>query len=125
MGSALTTEMNVSTLIIVKDLNEAKEFYSGVMGLSLIGETDTRLDIEANGHAIHVFAGEDEARPYKHSSDASSSLVFWVEDLQSKRKELEELGYKFIHSNENEFSKYAAFWVPSGIVHEIAEPISQ
>ncbi len=116
--------MNVTTLLIVKDLEEAKRFYVDVMGLSLVKDTGERLDLDANGHAIHIFEGESEAKPYNHSSDASSTLVFCVQNLATKRKEIEGLGYEFIHSNENEYSKYAAFWGPSGIVHEISEPAS-
>ncbi|MEQ8312516.1 MAG: VOC family protein [Gammaproteobacteria bacterium] len=113
--------MKVSTLIVVADLQEAKHFYVNLMGLAIIGESGSRLDLDASGHEIHVFESEGEARPYSHSSDASSNLVFWVEDVSAKQSELEKLGYKFIHSNENEFSKYAAFFGPSGIVHEISE----
>jgi hypothetical protein len=64
------------------------------------------------------------ARPdgqYGHRSDASATLVFCVASLDEKKLELESLGYKFIHSGENEDSKYAAFWGPSEIVHEISE----
>ena len=93
------------------------------MGLSIIKESKERLDLEADGHEIHIFEGEDNAKPYSHSTDASSTLIFWVEDLAAKKSELESLGYKFIHSNENDFSRYAAFWGPSGIVHEISEAV--
>lgn len=116
--------INVSTLLIVKDFVEAKRFYVDVMGLPLVKESEERLDLDAGGHEIHIFEGEDNAKPYSHSSDASSTLVFWVEDVAAKRLELEKLGYKFIHSNENDNSKYAAFWGPSGIVHEISEAAS-
>ena len=116
--------MKVSTLIIVEDLNEAKAFYCDVMGLDIVKESDDRLDLAAGGHQIHVFEGEAKAKLYSHSSDASSTLVFWVEDVEAKRTELEKLGYVFIHSNANDFSKYAAFWGPSGIVHEISESAS-
>ena len=113
--------MKVSTLLIVSSLKEAKDFYVEVMGLSIVHESDERLDLESDGHDIHIFEGEGVAKPYAHSSDASSTLVFWVDDLALKKNELETLGVKFIHSGENEFSRYAAFWGPSGIVHEIAE----
>lgn len=116
--------MKVSTLVIVENLAEAREFYSDVMGLSILRESEERLDFDAAGHEIHIFEGEAKAKHYDHSSDASSTLVFWVENVEAKRAELENLGYKFIHSNENDFSKYAAFWGPSGIVHEIAEAAS-
>jgi catechol-2,3-dioxygenase len=115
--------MKATTLLIVKDLEEAKQFYVQVMGLSIVKESEERLDLEADGHEIHIFEGEDNAKPYSHSSDASTTLVFWFEDLAAKISELESLGYRFIHSNENDYSKYAAFWGPSGIVHEIAEAV--
>lgn len=113
--------MKVSTLLIVSDLCEAKQFYVGVLGLKVIDEKSDRIDLDANGHEIHIFKGINNATSYNHSVDASSTLVFWVNDLNSKIKELESHGYKIIHRNENDFSKYAAFWGPSGIVHEIAE----
>ena len=113
--------MKVSTLLIVKDLEQAKQFYVEVMGLSIIKESDERLDLGADGHEIHIFEGDDNAKPYSHSTDASSTLVFWVKDLAAKKAELESFGYKFIHSNKNDYSRYAAFRGPSGIVHEISE----
>jgi len=116
--------MKISTLLIVKNLKEAKQFYVEVMGLTLIKICGNRLDLEADGHQIHIFEGEGNARPYRHSSDASSTLVFGVANLETKKLELEALGYKFIHTSENEFSRYGAFWGPSGIVHEISESIN-
>ena len=113
--------MNVTTLLIVKDLAEAQTFYVDVMGLSLVKVSGDRLDLDAGGHSIQIFKGDDVARPYSHSSDASATLVFCVASLDEKKLELESLGYKFIHSGENEDSKYAAFWGPSEIVHEISE----
>jgi len=116
--------MKISTLLIVKNLKEAKQFYVKVMGLTLIKACSDRLELEADGHQIYIFEGESEAKPYRHSSDASSTLVFWVANLETKKLELEALGYKFIHTNENAYSKYGAFWGPSGIVHEISESIN-
>ena len=116
--------MNVSTLLIVKSLQEARQFYVNIIGLTLIKEHSDRLDLDAGGHEIHIFEGEANAKSYRHSSDASSTLVFWVEDVTAKRLELENLGFEFIHSNENNYSKYAAFMGPSGIVHEISESAS-
>jgi extradiol dioxygenase family protein len=113
--------MKLSTLLIVADLVEARKFYVDVMGLSIVHESEERLHLKADGHEIHIFEGENNAKPYSHSADASSTLVFWVEDLALKMSELESLGIKFIHSNENQYSKYAAFWGPSGIVHELSE----
>jgi len=95
-----------------------------VMGLTLIKACADRLDLEADGHQIHIFEGEGKAKPYRHSSDASSTLVFLVANLATKKLELEALGYKFIHAGENAYSKYWAFRGPSGIVHEISELIN-
>jgi len=116
--------MKISTLLIVKNLEEAKQFYVEVMGLTVVKVCSDRLELEVDGHQIHIFEGESKARPYRHSSDASSTLVFWVASLEAKKLELEALGYKFIHTNENAYSKYGAFWGPSGIVHEISELIN-
>ena len=113
--------MKVSTLLIVTDLREAKQFYAGVMGLIPTFESDERLDLDAGGHEIHVFEGEKEAQPYQHSAEASSTLVFYIDDLEEKISELEANGYQFIHRGENSFARYAAFYGPSGIVHEISE----
>ena len=113
--------MKTSTLLIVADLDEARRFYVDIMGLGLVEASAERLDIASEGHDIHIFEGEGDAKPYAHSADASTTLVFWVEDVDSKKEELQNLGYQFIHSNENDFSKYAAFYGPSDIVHEIAE----
>lgn len=68
--------MKVSTLLIVKDLKQARKFYVQLMGLSVVAESNERLDLAADGHEIHVFEGDELAKPYSHSSDAGTTLVF-------------------------------------------------
>jgi catechol-2,3-dioxygenase len=42
--------LKATTLLIVKDLEERKQFYVQVMGLSIFKESEERLDLEAEGH---------------------------------------------------------------------------
>lgn len=112
-----------ATLLVVKNLIESKRFYEERLGLKLISEHSGRLHFEFGGHLIVMFQGESVAPVYKHGFDSSSSLVFSVDNLDKKIKELKSYGVTFVHKtpNQNSWGRYSAFSDPSGIIHELIE----
>jgi len=59
-----------------------------------------------------------------HGEDASSTIVFAVEDIHKKMAQMRAQGVQFLHATpgSNELGQYAAFRDPAGIVHEIFQP---
>lgn len=112
-----------ATLLVVKDIQESKQFYQEILELKFVSEHSGRLHFEFGGHLIVMFQGESIAPVYKHGFDSSSTLVFSVENLDLKISELKSHGVTFIHKepNQNSWGRYSAFSDPSGIIHELIE----
>ncbi|MBE8166810.1 MAG: VOC family protein [Shewanella sp.] len=114
---------NPSTLFVVKNLQESKLFYLNVLGLKFVSESERCIKFLAGTHEVLIFQGTLPAIEYEHGFNSSSTLVFTVDDLDSKIFELKQKDVNFIHDspNRNDWGRYAAFKDPSGIVHEIFE----
>lgn len=108
------------TLLVVNDLQIAKDFYLNVLDMSLIEETQNGIKLALGSHQILLFEGESMAVEYQHGIQANSSLVIEVTDLDAKLVQLTQLNIAILHSEpgENKWGRYSAFKDPSGIVHE-------
>ena len=114
---------NPSTLLVVHNLNISKEFYVNVLGLELMEEHNDCLKFNIGHHIVFMFQSGMESIEYEHGYNANSTLVFTVQNLDNKIKELKSKGVVFVHEspNENRWGRYAAFKDPSGIVNELME----
>lgn len=118
--------MNVAyAMLVVHDLALAKRFYTDVLGLTIVHETEDSVRFRGGSLEFVAFECERRAAPSDHGVDSSSVIVFAVDDIDAAMAEMKSLGVRFIHETpgSNELGRYAAFYDPSGIVHEILEPI--
>lgn len=113
-----------STMLIVENLAAAKQFYVDVLGLQISKEHPNRVYFLVGDHEVVMFQGDGPAIDYKHAYDASSTLIFTVDDLDKKMAELTSHGVRIVHDEviSQPWGRYCAFADPSGIVHEIFEP---
>ncbi|WDD98077.1 VOC family protein [Thalassomonas actiniarum] len=112
-----------STLLVVQDIDISCEFYTKVLGLEFIETHQDCIKLKTGEHEVIIFQGTGAAVQYDHGYHANSTLLFTVDDLDSKIAELKSKGIAFIHDtpNQNRWGRYAAFRDPSGIVHELFE----
>ena len=70
-----------------------------------------------------MFQSGMESIEYEHGYNANSTLVFTVQNLDEKIRNLKSKGVVFVHEspNQNRWGRYSAFKDPSGIVHEVME----
>jgi len=114
---------NPSTLLIVSNLQESLQFYTKDLGLDLVEEHSDCIKLKAGGHEVIMFQGTMDSIQYSHGYNANSTLLFTVDDLDSKINQLKSQGVIFVHEtpNQNRWGRYSAFKDPSGIVHELFE----
>jgi len=114
---------NPATLLVVSDLQISKQFYIEVLGLELIEEFSHSLKMKSGNHTFIMFQGSKEAVDYEHGYNASSTIVFPVENLDIAIKKLSDNSVEFIHEspNQNQWGHYIAFKDPSGIAVEVME----
>jgi len=111
------------TLLVVKDLKIAKDFYLDVLEMSLIEETQEGIKLALGSHQILLFEGESVAVEYQHGIQANSNLVIEVANLETKLAQFKDLNIPILHTEpgENKWGRYSAFKDPSGIVHELIQ----
>ena len=114
----------VSTMLVVLDLEESRQFYINILGLKIKSEHSNRICFSVGNHEIVMFQGEGRAIKSKHASDANSTLIFYTNNLDKKITKFKSNGVEFVHETpiNKDWGRYAAFKDPSGIVHEIFEP---
>lgn len=114
---------NASTMLVVQNLEKAKDFYIKKLGLRVTSEQLDRVHLTIGSHEIVIFQGNGPAVNSKHEVDANSSLIFWTKDLDKKIEELKSQGVEFINETPatNSWGRYSVFKDPSGIVHELFE----
>ena len=114
----------VSTMLIVLDLEDSKQFYLNILGLKIKSEHSDRIYFSVGNHEIVMFQGEGPAINSKHASDANSTLIFSTNNLDEMITKFKSNGVEFVHETpiSKGWGRYAAFKDPSGIVHEIFEP---
>ena len=92
-------------MIFVKDLNRMAAFYGDMLGLKPVAETRTGSWVEFNAgnaslalHAIppYLADGIEISSPPRVRETNPTKLVFAVEDVQSGRARLEELGVTIV-----------------------------
>ena len=110
-------------MVLTPDLDEARQFYCGVLGFGLESATEHQLVLAHAGAAFHVFRSQEAAPPARHGAQAASVFVFGVGDIDAAMADLRAKGVRFIHGRpaRNAHGRYAAFHAPGGNVHEIFE----
>lgn len=110
-------------LIFVSDLDEAKRFYSDVLGFPVKSQHADHVEFVHDGCDFVAFKCEQDATVENYSRAARSVFVFEVESIDQALRELRARGVTFLHQEpaENEFCRYAAMVDPFGNVHELYE----
>jgi catechol 2,3-dioxygenase-like lactoylglutathione lyase family enzyme len=116
-------------VVLTPDLNEARRFYAGLLGLTLARESANQLIFDVGGTQFHVFSCTDAAPAgYRHGATAATACAFEVASIEAEMNRLKALGVVFLHRKpaENTVSgiRYAAFEAPGGNVHELVERIA-
>ena len=111
-------------LVFAPDLELARQFYGGVLGLELEREAETALSFRGTNFELTVFACEQSTRSDGYSREAGSSVAFAVPSLDTAISELSARGVSFLHDSPHEgpLGRYVAFTDPFGTVHELVEP---
>jgi catechol 2,3-dioxygenase-like lactoylglutathione lyase family enzyme len=120
-----TATMRLATLMVLTpDLDEARRFYEGALGFSVVSQSEDLLVLDHADAALQVFRCESPAPPSRHGRDAATVAVFAVTRIDEAMREMRGRGVEFLHAQPavNRFGRYAAFKAPGGNVHEIFEP---
>ncbi|WP_448548816.1 VOC family protein [Thalassotalea fusca] len=114
---------NPATLLVVSNLQASKKFYLDVLNFELVEEFTHSLKMKLGNHTFIIFQGSKDAADYEHGYNASSTVVFPVENIDEAINRLSANKVEFIHSspNQNQWGRYIAFKDPSGIVFEVME----
>ncbi|OZS77430.1 glyoxalase [Tetzosporium hominis] len=107
-------------MVFVSDKEQARQFYSDILGLKLVDEDEKRLIYDMGGQHLVLFETLRSVEPLSYSEEARTVLVFAVEDVEKSFRSLKERGVTFLHSHPTP-QRYAAFVDPFGNVHEILE----
>ena len=99
------------------DMKSTTRFFSELLGLSLIHESDALAQFEMpSGQLFEVFS--PKSRYYE--LHAHPVLAFQVEDVRSARKELEAQGVEFVAAVEGQQSEaWTYFRGPDGYLYEL------
>jgi glyoxylase I family protein len=111
-------------MVFVPDLDGARRFYRDVLGFPVKAERTDHIVFAHEGCDLVAFRCERPAEVRDYSQAARSVFVFEVGSIEETMDDLRKQGVYVLHDRpaENEFSRYAAFTDPFGIVHEIYEP---
>ena len=114
-----------SILVFVPDLDGAREFYGGILGLDLVRAESGFQIYHGNNFRLVVFLGMTQVPNTKYSQDAGTSIAFSVSDLNEAIAELTAKGVPILHASPNEgpIGRYVAFANPFGTVHELVESV--
>lgn len=112
-------------MVLTPDLAEAERFYSGPLGLALVGKAPNELVYEFAGTEFRVIRCAEAAKARKHAASAATICVFEVASIDAEMSRMREQGVVFIHERPAQSPdggvRYAAFHAPGGNVHEIME----
>ncbi len=115
--------------LIVGDVERAREFYGGLLGLEELERPDFGLPgawYQAGSVQLHLLeppAGQDAGSPPKELTPLAAHLAFEVEDYEEAREEFESLGIRVLGFG----VKVGQFFVkdPDGNVLEFIVPGGQ
>jgi len=110
-------------LVFAPDLEVACDFYTEVLGLSLVGSSDAHLRLRGEDFSLVVFACDGEDAPDGHSNHPGVTIALAVGDLDEAVAELRSKGVKVLHEKpaNGPVGRYSAFVDPFGTVLELIE----
>jgi len=99
------------------DLESAKRFFAGVLGLSIIHEDEGLVQFEMPSEQLFEVFGRKNRYYQFH---ACPVLAFQVEDVRAARKEIESRGVEFVTDVDgNESEAWTYFRGPDGYLYEL------
>lgn len=111
-------------MLFVDDLAAAKRFYTEILDFSIAQEFEDRILLKYGSTEVIAFECDMPALQGKHGTESSCTMVLTVDDIKAKMQDMKALGVRFVHQTpvSSELGRYAAFYDPSGIVHELLQP---
>ena len=118
-------ELHIRRIIVfATDLEEARGFYEGILGLEWVPVQDGFIRFRGGNFELDVFQCERTSSFEGYSEKTGVGVVFSVPSVEEAMRELRSKGVRVLHEQPNEApdgSCYAAFVDPFGTVLEIAE----
>ena len=114
--------MNVAfAMLLVHDLAAAESFYTDILGFTVVQKSEGSVHFKCGSLEFVAFPCERPAVRSEHAVDSCSAFVFAVDDIEASMADMKTRGVRFIHETPGvkQLGRYAAFYDPSGIVHEI------
>jgi glyoxylase I family protein len=126
------SDMNImkldSIIVFVPDFDQARAFYSGVLGFAAIDVGEGHMVFESGGIRLVAFKCDKPGSVGDYSREARAVFAFGVRSVEDSMRMLREQGVEFLHEvpAEGPMGRYAAFVDPFGIVHELQEsPVTE
>lgn len=85
------------TLLVVKNIAESLHFCIEILGLKLLEQYDDCIKLKSGTHEIIMFEGTNKTTEYAHGYNANSTLLFTVDDLDSRIKEMKSFGVLILY----------------------------
>ena len=85
------------TLLVVKNIAKSLHFCIETLGLKLLEQYDDCIKLKSGTHEIIMFEGTNKATEYAHGYNANSTLLFTVDDLDSRIKEMKSFGVLILY----------------------------
>jgi catechol 2,3-dioxygenase-like lactoylglutathione lyase family enzyme len=83
---------NATPMIAVKDLDRARQFYTGTLGLEPTGEANSEVFVLKSGSTnVSVYRSEFAG------TNKATALTFDVDDIRAEVRELKQRGVSFEH----------------------------
>jgi catechol 2,3-dioxygenase-like lactoylglutathione lyase family enzyme len=110
-------------MVFVPDLEAARTFYGGILGLAVDREGRDHLGFRYGGGTLIAFRCDRGTAVGDYSREARAVFVFAVTSVEQTSLDLKEKGVRVLHDvpADGPLGAYAAFVDPFGIVHEVHE----
>jgi predicted enzyme related to lactoylglutathione lyase len=111
----------------VKDLDRAREFYEGLLGLKSTGSyAGTWEEYDVNGETFAVWKASDTTPDYFRKLKVTGSIAFEVKNIEVLCKKLQKAGVQFLQepTNNEDHCTTAYLTDPDGNIvtlHELLE----
>ena len=117
----LTNSPLVEILMYVNDVERSRSFYESGLGLQAAQSDDSSVKYDA-GRVMLALADAGEHGVKVGERDDTAQIVFYVDDLDAARAELESRGVVFGETLRYEIGATAAFYDPDGHFLTLYEP---
>ncbi len=129
MGAFPTSDMELTYLLVVSDLDRSREWYTSVLGASVLREYEASCVLALLGNLLLLVTGggpgEDKPpvtlAPPDDGDRVSAEMIFWVPDCRDAYETLRARGAEFLAPPGDKGDEVRAFFRdPDGHLFEIS-----